>query len=239
MPIRISTDRPGQGETGHAHLSNTRQLPSMGRSVIPRYSAAQKKSPKIVPKNHHFSCDHEQNADFAFRTVKGVRRVMRRAFSYARTRNRTMACDTYPLSSPIFARVSRTNEATSARAVRASCGLWKCDKICREHLFVRGEVISGFSRRTRRGKVPTSTAPTPRTFKATLSFVRANHDAHHIAHVSQGAASIKILVLQLRDRKWPSRRYRNKRFTIPRRGACSTRRAMREVAQLRAAREDT
>ena len=50
LRIRIFTDRPGQGETGHAHLSNTDQPPSMGRSVIPRYSAAQKKSPQIVPK---------------------------------------------------------------------------------------------------------------------------------------------------------------------------------------------
>ena len=50
LRIRIFTERPGQGETGHAHLSNKRQLPLMGRSVIPRYSAAQKKSPQIVPK---------------------------------------------------------------------------------------------------------------------------------------------------------------------------------------------
>ena len=70
MRIRIFTDRPGQGETGHAHLSNTRQLPSMGRSVIPRYSAAQKRKPANCAKNHHFSCVHEQNADFSFRTGK-------------------------------------------------------------------------------------------------------------------------------------------------------------------------
>ena len=42
-------------------------------------------------------------------------------------------------------------------------------------------MISGFSRRTRRGKVPTSTVSTPSNFEATLSFVRENHDAHPIA----------------------------------------------------------
>ena len=40
----------------------------MGRSVILRYSAAQKNKPANCAKNHHFSCVHEQNADFAFRT---------------------------------------------------------------------------------------------------------------------------------------------------------------------------
>ena len=43
-------------------------------------------------------------------------------FSYARTRNRTMACDTFPLRSPIFARVSRTSEVALARAIRETCG---------------------------------------------------------------------------------------------------------------------
>ena len=67
---------------------------------------------------------------------------------------------------------------------RSSSFLWKCDKICREKLFVRGEVISGFSRRTRdetRSLHPPSRPP--RTLKTILSFVRTNHDAHHIAHV--------------------------------------------------------
>ena len=52
MRIRIFTDRrPGQEETDHhAHLSNTRQLPSTGRSVIPRYSAATKKRPQFARK---------------------------------------------------------------------------------------------------------------------------------------------------------------------------------------------
>ena len=70
MRIRSFTDRPGQGETGHAHQSNTRQLPSMGHSAIPRYSAAQKRKPANCAKNHNFSCVHEQNADFSFRTGK-------------------------------------------------------------------------------------------------------------------------------------------------------------------------
>ena len=64
--IRIFTDRPGQEETDHAHLSNARQLPSTGRSVIPRYSAATKKKSPICAKNYHFPCVHEQNADFCF-----------------------------------------------------------------------------------------------------------------------------------------------------------------------------
>ena len=51
------------------HLSNTRQLPSTGRSVIPCYSAAKKTNPQILAENHHFCRVHEQNADFAFRTA--------------------------------------------------------------------------------------------------------------------------------------------------------------------------
>ena len=66
--IRIFTDRPGQRETGHAHLSNTRQLPSTGRSVIPRYSAATKKNVPNLREKITIPCVHEQNADFAFCT---------------------------------------------------------------------------------------------------------------------------------------------------------------------------
>ena len=40
----------------------------MGHSAIPRYSAAQKRKPANCAKNHNFSCVHDQNADFAFRT---------------------------------------------------------------------------------------------------------------------------------------------------------------------------
>ena len=36
-------------------------------------------------------------------------------FSYARTRNRKMACDTFPLRSPTVARVSRTSEVSLER----------------------------------------------------------------------------------------------------------------------------
>ena len=54
MRIRVFTDRPGQEETGHAHLSTTRQLPSTERSFIPRYSAATQKKSPICAKNHHF-----------------------------------------------------------------------------------------------------------------------------------------------------------------------------------------
>ena len=50
------------------HLSNTRQLPSTRRSVIPRYSAAKTLKSANCAKNHHFSCVHEQNAVLAFRT---------------------------------------------------------------------------------------------------------------------------------------------------------------------------
>ena len=50
MRIRIFTDHPGQGETGHAHLSNTRQLSSIERSAISRYSAAQKKVRELYQK---------------------------------------------------------------------------------------------------------------------------------------------------------------------------------------------
>ena len=39
-----------------------------------------------------------------------------------RTRNRTMEYGTFPLRSPTFARVSRTSEVASARAVRDTCG---------------------------------------------------------------------------------------------------------------------
>ena len=66
MRIRIFTDRPGQGETGHAHLSNTRQLPSMGRSVIPRYSAAQKKKVRKIFQNHHFPVFMNKTQIFLF-----------------------------------------------------------------------------------------------------------------------------------------------------------------------------
>ena len=62
------TNLPGHGETGHVHLSNTRQLPSTGRSVIPCYSAAKKTNPKMLAENHHFCRVHEQNADFALLT---------------------------------------------------------------------------------------------------------------------------------------------------------------------------
>jgi len=118
---------------------------------------------------------------------------------------------------------------------RSSRYLWKCDKICRARLSVGGEVISGFSRRTRRDKVPTSTVSTPSNFEDN-SHIRT-YKSWRTRHCScQGVATLQILVLQLRDRKWPSSAYRNKRFTIPRRGACSTRRAICEVAQLRAAR---
>ena len=40
--------------------------------------------------------------------------------------------------------------------------------------------------------------------------------------------------MQLRDRNWPSGRYRNKRFTIPRRGAWRARSCSREVDRRRA-----
>ena len=76
MRIRIFTDRPGQEERDHAHLSNTRQLPSTGRSVIPRYSTATQKKAPICAKNHHFPVVHEQNADFAFRTASLAIRLM-------------------------------------------------------------------------------------------------------------------------------------------------------------------
>ena len=49
------------------HLSNTSQLPSTGRSVIPCYSA-KKTNPQILAENHHFCRVHEQNADFALLT---------------------------------------------------------------------------------------------------------------------------------------------------------------------------
>ena len=68
MRIRIFTDRPGQEEAGHAHLSNTRQLPSTERSVIPRYSAAIKKKVPNLREKSPFPVVHEQNADFAVRT---------------------------------------------------------------------------------------------------------------------------------------------------------------------------
>ena len=51
------------------HLSNTRQLPSAGRSVIPCYSAAKKINPQILAENHHFCHVHEQNVDFALLTA--------------------------------------------------------------------------------------------------------------------------------------------------------------------------
>ena len=58
----------GRG-AGHAHLSNTRQLPSTtGRLVIPRYSAAKTKKVRKLYQKSQFSCVHKQNADFAFRT---------------------------------------------------------------------------------------------------------------------------------------------------------------------------
>ena len=41
---------------------------------------------------------------------------------FTRTRNRTMEYGTFPLRSPTFARVSRTSEVASARAVRDTCG---------------------------------------------------------------------------------------------------------------------
>ena len=50
------------------HLSNTRQLPSTGRSVIPCYSAANKTNPQILAENHNFCRVHEQNADLALLT---------------------------------------------------------------------------------------------------------------------------------------------------------------------------
>ena len=80
MRIRIFTDRRGQGETGNAHLSNTRQLPSTTRSVIPRYSAANTKKPANCAKNHRFSCVHEQNADFAFALIRGGRTAIPKLF---------------------------------------------------------------------------------------------------------------------------------------------------------------
>ena len=46
--------------------------------------------------------------------------------------------------------------------------------------------------------------------------MRTNHDAHSIAPVKD-AVSIKILEMQLRDRKWPSRRHHNELCTVPRR----------------------
>ena len=49
MRIRIFTDRPGQGEIGHEHLSNASQLPSTGCSIIPRYSA----HPPILRRRRH------------------------------------------------------------------------------------------------------------------------------------------------------------------------------------------
>ena len=66
--IFTEADRPGHGGTGHVHLSNTRQLPSTGRSVIPFYRAAKKTNPQILAENHHFCRVHEQNADFALLT---------------------------------------------------------------------------------------------------------------------------------------------------------------------------
>ena len=51
------------------HLSNTRQLPSTGRSVIPCYSAAKKTNPQILAGSYHFCRVHEQNADFALLTA--------------------------------------------------------------------------------------------------------------------------------------------------------------------------
>ena len=73
-----------------------------------------------------------------------------------------MAHDSLPLKSCVFKRVSRRYEVAEARADRASCGF--LIKRCREALFVRGEVRSESSRRTRRDKDGGSTISTPLNF---------------------------------------------------------------------------
>ena len=64
------TGRSGQGETGSAHLSNTRQLPSTGRSVIPCYSAAKKTNPRILAENHNFCRVHENKTQIPLCSLK-------------------------------------------------------------------------------------------------------------------------------------------------------------------------
>ena len=102
-------------------------------------------------------------------------------FSYARTRNRTMACDTSPLRSPTFARVSRTSEVALARAVRATCG--NVTKSAGDVFLL--EVRSDPDFRVELDETRSLHPPSrpPRTFKTTLSFVRTHYDAHPIAHV--------------------------------------------------------
>ena len=95
----------------------------------------------------------------AHRGARDERRDYADLCFFTRTRNRTMEYGTFPLRSPTFARVSRTSEVASTRAVRDTCG--NVIKSVGHVFFVRGEVISGLSRRTRRDKVATSTVSAP------------------------------------------------------------------------------
>ena len=54
-------DEGDKGDEGEEGDSSTTRAPA----------GTAKESPQIVPQNHHFSCVHEQNADFAFRDISG------------------------------------------------------------------------------------------------------------------------------------------------------------------------
>ena len=105
-------------------------------------------------------------------------------FSYARTRNRTMARDTFPFEVAHFC--TRFATERGRLGTRSSINLWKCGKICGERLFVRGVEVSrdpDFRVELDETRALHPPARPNRTFKTTLSFVRAHHDAHHTAHV--------------------------------------------------------
>ena len=100
---------------------------------------------------------------------------------FTRTRNRTMKYGTFPLRSPTFARVSRTSEVASARAVRDTCG--NVMKSAGHVFLLEVRRYPDFCVELDETRSLHPPSRPPRTFKTTLSFVRTNHDAHSIAHV--------------------------------------------------------